>query len=182
MAWTYGCVGCRDRLSLPVFLLFVFLCFSLLAAGSFLYRRLCRGLVVLLVTGSMIVSFFPSGEREVRTAGGGGLPWWSVGFGFVEHIGINLLLENKIWFFVRSFGEKPNSFFLYNITNVFMIFGSLNSNFFSLSGDVIRVHFGVLSDNSMGFFSFFFFEFRIFKTLKFTPLLADYGVDYSGQK
>jgi hypothetical protein len=48
----------------------------------------------------------------VRTARGDGLRWWSVGFGFVEYIGINLLLENKIRFFVRSFGEKPNSFFL----------------------------------------------------------------------
>jgi hypothetical protein len=27
-AWTYGCVGCRDRLSLPVFSLFVFLFFG----------------------------------------------------------------------------------------------------------------------------------------------------------
>ncbi|KAJ6888035.1 hypothetical protein NC652_029140 [Populus alba x Populus x berolinensis] len=55
-------------------------------------------------------------EREVRTARGGGLPWWSVGFGFVEYIGINR--------------------------------------------DVIR----------------------IFKSLKFTRLLADYGMDCSGQK
>jgi len=60
---------------------------------------------------------------------GDGLRWWSAGFGFFECVGINLLLENKIWFFVPSFGEKPNSFFS-NTKNVFMIFVSLNSIFF----------------------------------------------------
>jgi len=94
---------------------------------------ICRGLVVLLVTGWMVVFLFffssLSREREVRTAMGDGLRWWSAGFGFFECVGINLLLENKIWFFVPSFGEKPNSFFS-NTKNVFMIFVSLNSIFF----------------------------------------------------
>ena len=110
-AWTYGCVGCRDRLSLPVFSLFVFLFFCCWQLDRFFvdgYAVVC-GFISNWFNGR--VFFFPL-SREVRTARGDGLRWWSVGFGFVEYIGINLLLENKIRFFVRSFGEKPNSFFL----------------------------------------------------------------------
>jgi hypothetical protein len=46
------CVDFRDRLSLSELSLFVFY-FPLLAAGSFRCYRLCSGLVVMLVTGSM---------------------------------------------------------------------------------------------------------------------------------
>ena len=47
-----------------------------------------------MVTGSLVVFFF-SLEREVRIARGDGLRWWSLGFGFVEYRGINLLLQRK---------------------------------------------------------------------------------------
>jgi len=106
-----GCVGCGDRLSLPEFSLFVFFFFLLLAAGSFRCWRPCHGLVVLLVTGENCMGR------------------WVAVVVRVEYIGINLLLDNKIWFFVRSLGEKPNSFFS-NTKTFFYDFWFLELHFF----------------------------------------------------
>jgi len=84
------CVGFRDRLRLSELSLFVFFFSPLLAAGSFHCYRLCRGLVVMLVTGSMAMllvgvpwrncagqlGFFFRGRWELPgEMGCGGGPW-----------------------------------------------------------------------------------------------------------
>ena len=123
---------------------------------------ICRGLVVLLVTGWMVVFLFffflsLSREREVRTAMGDGLRWWSAGFGFFECVGINLLLENKIWFFWSIFWWKTE-FLFSNIKNVFMIFGSLNSIFFPVRRCEVRCVQSASRAFEWEFYGFFFFS------------------------
>jgi len=86
---------------------------------------------------------------------GDGLRWWSVGFGFVEYTGINLLLENKIWFFWSIFWWKTE-FLFSNIKNVFMIFGSLNSIFFPVRRCEVRCVQSASRAFEWEFYGFFF--------------------------